>query len=502
MQFSSANNKILFLICFSVLGCSPRKRKEAIIPVEQNIQLDKSILDISVVAKGLNVPWEITWGPDDKIWMTEQHGEISKIDPKTGEKKRILEIKEVWKDRTTGLLGMAIHPNTREYPYVFVDYTIKDNKKIFSKLVRYTIQQDTLINPKTLLVIPGNTGHNGSRLAISPNGKLLWATGDAANYKNAQNDESLNGKILRLNIDGTVPENNPVEGSYVWAKGFRNMQGLVFSKRGFLYTSEHGDALEDEVNLIVKGGNYGWPNIEGIHDTEEEKKYAEKYNTIEPLLSWTPTIAPAGMTHYGSNNIPEWENSLLLTTLKARSLRVLKLNNDGTKILSENIFLENEYGRLRSVCVSPNGDIYVSTSNKDWNPYSKPVGFDDRILKISKASKITSERVSKGKLASENNSIDNIDQLYSIYCGSCHKDDGSGVQGSFPALKGSPIVLGNKGDLIKVFLKGKKTENKPEQMPAFKFLNDDEGAAILTYIRKNWGNNAEPIQASEIKKLR
>src|SRR5690606_17609261 len=254
------------------------------------------------------------------------------------------------------------------------------------------------------------------------------ATGDAANYKNAQNDESLNGKILRLNIDGTVPENNPVEGSYVWAKGFRNMQGLVFSKRGFLYTSEHGDALEDEVNLIVKGGNYGWPNIEGIHDTEEEKKYAEKYNTTEPLLSWTPTIAPAGMTHYGSNNIPEWENSLLLTTLKARSLRVLKLNNDGTKILSENIFLENEYGRLRSVCVSPNGDIYVSTSNKDWNPYSKAVEFDDRILKISKASKITSERVSKGKLASENNSIDNIDQLYSIYCGSCHKDDGSGVE--------------------------------------------------------------------------
>ncbi|WP_148233489.1 PQQ-dependent sugar dehydrogenase [Pseudopedobacter saltans] len=502
MSSNSTNNKVLFLICFSLLGCSPRKRKEAILPVEQNIQLDKSILDISVVAKGLNVPWEITWGPDDKIWMTEQHGEISKIDPETGDKKRILEIKEVWKDRTTGLLGMVIHPNIKEYPYVFVDYTIKNDKNIFSKLVRYTIQRDSLISPKTLLVIPGSSGHNGSRLAISPNGKLLWATGDAQKFQNAQNEKSLNGKILRLNIDGTVPENNPVKGSYVWAKGFRNMQGLTFSKNGLLYTSEHGDALEDEVNLITREGNYGWPNIEGVHDTEDEKKYAEKYNTIEPLLSWTPTIAPSGLTYYGSDNIPEWKNSLLLATLKARSLRVLKLNDDGTKILSDNIFLENEYGRLRGVCVSPKGDIYVSTSNKDWNPYSKPLESDDRILKISRANKISSAKVLKGKVASENTNIDNIDQLYSIYCGSCHKDDGSGVEGSFPALKGSSIVLGDKGNLIKVFLKGKKTENKPEQMPAFKFLSDEEGAAILTYIRTNWGNSAGAIQASEIKKMR
>ncbi|MFD1632127.1 PQQ-dependent sugar dehydrogenase [Pseudopedobacter beijingensis] len=494
--------KILFLLYVIVLGCNPQKAKRRIIPVEKNIQLEKSVLDISVVAKGLNVPWEITWGPDNKIWITEQHGEISKLDPETGEKHRILEIKEVWKDRTTGLLGMAIHPNVKENPYVFVDYTVKNNGKIFSKLVRYTIQRDTLIKPTTLLIIPGSTGHNGSRLAISPNGKLLWATGDAQKGGNAQNEKSLNGKILRINIDGTVPENNPIQGSYVWAKGFRNMQGLVFSKRGFLYTSEHGDALEDEVNLIVKGGNYGWPNIEGIHDIEEEKEYALKNNTIEPLLSWTPTIAPSGITYYGHKTIPEWENSLLLATLKARSLHVLKLNDDGTKILSDNIFLENEYGRLRSVCVSPEGDIYVSTSNRDWNPYSKPIEADDRILKISKAARVTSDKVLKGKLASENKTIENIDQLYSVYCGGCHKDDGSGVEGTFPALKGSSLVQGSKESLIKVFLKGKKTENKAEQMPSFKFLNDDEGAAILTYIRKNWGNKAEPIQASEIKGLR
>lgn len=502
-MLNGVNSKILFLLCFSFLGCNSSRKEELINPIEQNIQLDQSVLDISIVANGLNVPWEIAWGPDDKIWMTEQHGEISKVDPATGEKKRILEIKEVWKERTTGLLGMAIHPNVKEHPYVFVDYTVKDEKqKIFSKLVRFTIQNDTLIQPKTLLVIPGSTGHNGSRLAISSKGKLVWATGDAQQFQNPQSEKSLNGKILRLNIDGTVPDDNPIKGSYLWAKGFRNMQGLTFSKKGFMYTSEHGDALEDEVNLIMRGGNYGWPNIEGVHDTDEEKNFAKKYRTIEPLLSWTPTIAPSGMAFYGHKNIPEWENSLILTSLKARSLRVLKLNDEGTKILSDVILLENEYGRLRSVCVSPRGDVYVSTSNRDWNPYSKPTEADDRILKISKAAKISAEKVLKGKLASESNKIENIGQLYSTYCGSCHKDDGSGVLGSFPALKKSTMVLGSKEDLIKVFLQGKTTINKPEQMPAFKFLNDDEAAAILTYIRKNWGNNAEQITPSEIKKLR
>src|SRR5690606_10585346 len=175
------------------------------------------------------------------------------------------------------------------------------------------------------------------------NGKLLWATGDAQKKDSPQNIESLNGKVLRLNLDGSVPDDNPIKGSYVWAKGFRNMQGLVFSKRGYLYTSEHGDALEDEVNLIVREGNYGWPQIEGLHDTDKEKEFASANNAIEPLLSWTPTIAPAGLTFYGNKTIPEWENSLLLATLKARSLRVLKLNDEGTKIESEYIHLE-DYG--------------------------------------------------------------------------------------------------------------------------------------------------------------
>ena len=494
---------LLFLTGTALLSCtSEKKETEQFRKAEINIRLEQSILEVSTVAEGLNVPWEILWGSDDMLWITEQHGDISKINPSTGEKKRIFTIPEVWKNRTTGLLGMVIHPDIKSNPYVFVDYTVKRGKKIVSKLVRYTLLRDTLISPKVLLVIPGSSGHNGSRLAISPKGKLLWATGDAQKGSKAQNIKSLNGKILRLNIDGSVPEDNPVRNSYVWAKGFRNMQGLTFSNRGYLYTSEHGDALEDEVNLILKGDNYGWPDIEGIHDTEEEKIYALRKTTKEPLLSWTPTIAPAGIAFYGNSAIPEWQNSLILSTLKGRSLRVLKLNQEGDKITDDNIFLENEFGRLRSVCMSPDGEIYVSTSNRDWNPYSQPAASDDRILRIKRVSEIKSDKVITGKKATANTGIDNAEQLYAVYCGSCHKNDGSGIPGTFPALKGSALVSGKGADLIKIFLNGKKTPDKTEQMPGFKFLNDDEGAAILNYIRKNFGDKVGPIQASEIKKYR
>ncbi len=489
------------LFCFIGLTSCQQNSKTFAPILDNNIQLKETILAIEVVADSLNVPWEVASLGDDELIYTEQAGQVSVLNLSTGLKKLLLNIPEVYMKRTTGLLGMAVHPDYPSQPYVYLDYTIKEGKEISSKLVRYTLKHDSLTNAKLLLKIPGGNGHNGSRLAFSAKKRLIWATGDAQQYPNAQNTQSLNGKILRMNDDGSVPTDNPLKGSFVWAWGFRNMQGLTFSKRGQMYTSEHGDALEDEVNLITAKGNYGWPNIEGMHDQDNEIKYANANQTIEPIKSWTPTIAPAGLAYYGNNKIKEWQNSLLLCTLKGRALRMLKLNEAGNQITLDEIVFENIYGRIRAVCVATNGDVFFTSSNRDWNPYSAPAPTDDRIFRIRKVEKaIKKPLVTHSSL--EEGLVTDGKQLYNIYCASCHKDNGEGITGVFPGLRGSLIVKGEKNKLIDVFLNGLNTKKMDEKMPSFKFLSDEEGSAILTYIRKSWGNNGSEIDAEEINKKR
>lgn len=492
--------KLFYIVLSAYLFSGACTGDKNIIPVEANVKLDSTILGISVVARNMTVPWDLLWGPDNRLWFCEQKGNVYSLDTKTGEKKMLLKVPDVWYNRTAGLLGMALYNDTKRAPYLFIAYTVQENKKISSRLVRYTFREDTLTDPKLLLEIPGNKGHNGTRLAIAGE-KLFWATGDAQKSRNAQDTTSLNGKILRLNIDGSIPADNPVKGSPVWAWGFRNMQGLVFSEAGLLYMSEHGDASDDEVNLIQPGNNYGWPSIEGYEDKEEEKKAARSYHTIPPLKAWTPTIAPCGIVHYSSNKIPEWKNSLILTTLKGRSLRVLQLNKKGDSIVAERIYLEKKYGRLRDVCISPEGDVYVSASNRDWNPYNQPDKDDDRILRIHRVEKETTIPMT-GKLSTEASLLGNPKELYNIYCAGCHKEDGSGSPGVFTPLSGSKTVTGNKNVLIQVFLEGLKREGKTEQMPSFKFLSNEEAVSILNYVRNSWKNEADSINASDVERNR
>lgn len=494
------------LIAGLIVSCSGQKEHKQY-PLDANISLDSTMLAVTVVADSLVVPWDLQFIDNERLIYTEIEGIISQLDLTTGKKYQLVKIDEVYQKRTLGLLGMGIHPDFRTYPYVFVSYNTKVNDDIFSKLVRYTYKKDTLTNPKVLLTIPGSTGHNGARIIFSRNGKLLWATGDAHSKTFAQDSTSLNGKILRINIDGTVPDDNPIKGSFVWAWGFRNMQGLTVSNKGFIYTSEHGDAIEDEVNLIEPLQNYGWPQIEGKHDTPAEKAIASKNQRTEPVKSWTPVIAPAGLAFYNSNAIPEWKNTLLLATLKSQSLRVLKLDETGKQIISEQIFLEKHYGRLRAITVSPLGDIYITTSNKDWNPqpgFPKPS--DDRILKISKVKKALKNPLKAKKV--EVDTVLNAASLYNSYCASCHKENGLGVPGTFPPLAGAEQVTGAKEELIKIVLNGLsgkilvKGETYDQQMPAFDFLSDEELAKILTYVRRDFGNNKSEVNASDIKKTR
>jgi aldose sugar dehydrogenase len=224
--------------------------------------------------------------------------------------------------------------------------------------------------------------HNGSRIAVGPDKMLYISTGDAGSGERAQDRGSLNGKILRLTPDGRAAPDNPF-GDVVWSYGHRNPQGLVFHPTtGVLYETEHGPSDNDEINIIRRGGNYGWPNVHGRCDDDNfgERAFCAAHNVVEPLTTWTPTIAPTGADFYMSDRISGWRGTLLFTALSGALYRAT-LSPDGQRIASMEKLLTGRFGRLRDVLVAPNGDVYVATSNRDGR--GSPTSDDDRILRLS-----------------------------------------------------------------------------------------------------------------------
>jgi glucose/arabinose dehydrogenase len=326
----------------------------------------------SILVGNLNFPWEILWGPDNHIWLTERGGEISRVNPATGVVSPVFTINEVEPDGEGGLLGMALHPNFGTTPHVFVVYNYDDGGTYKEKVVRYTYNGTTLTTPTPVIDnIAASNIHNGSRLVIVSD-KLFISTGDASNPALSQDGSKLNGKILRLNLDGSIPGDNPSAGSPVWSSGHRNPQGLVFANN-ILYNSEHGADTDDEVNIIEKGRNYGWPDVRGLCNTGSEQTYCTNHNIKESISEWTPTIAVSGMDFYNHDEIPQWKNSLLVATLKNTRLMQLKLNPAHNEVEAVNEFFTGKYGRMRDVCISPEGRVYICTSNG---------GNNDRIIEV------------------------------------------------------------------------------------------------------------------------
>lgn len=331
-------------------------------------------LNAQVLTQQLTFPWEILWGPDNLLWITERGGKISRVNPASGQVGALLTIPDVQSQGEGGLLGMVLHPDFATSPEVFVAYNYSKNGTYTEKVVKYTYNGTALTNPVVLLDnIPAAGNHNGCRLAISPDKKLYITTGDAAAASQAQNLNSLLGKILRINLDGTLPADNPTAGSPIWSYGHRNPQGLVFANNR-LYSAEHGNTTDDEVNIIQKGRNFGWPNVEGYCSTGTEPAFCTTNNVAEPIQAWSPTIAPSGMDYYNNEMIPQWKNSLLLAVLKDSELLQLKLNAAGDRVETVTTFYKGTYGRLRDVCVAPNGKVYLITSN----------GSNDKIVMINK----------------------------------------------------------------------------------------------------------------------
>jgi len=340
-------------------------------------------LRVETVVTGLDTPWDLAWGPDGQIWVSERGGRISRVNPANGQRTTAGQLAGVAESGESGLMGIAFHPQFAAQPYLYAAYSYAAGGGVRNRLVRLRWDGQSLGTPELLVDgIPGAGIHDGSRLAVGPDDLLYMTTGDAANADHAQDRRSLAGKILRLTLTGQPAPGNPFANA-VYSFGHRNPQGLVFHPTtGALYVTEHGPGDNDEVNRIVAGGNYGWPAVHGFCDDDSggERAFCQANDVVEPLAAWTPTIAPAGADIYTADLIPGWTGSLLFAALKGAALYRLVLSPDGQRITARETLFERQFGRLRDVLVAPDGVVYLATSNRDGR--GRPAPDDDRILRV------------------------------------------------------------------------------------------------------------------------
>jgi len=334
------------------------------------------------VATGIQVPWEILWGPDDHIWVTERRGKVLRIEPESGNIEELLDLTgPVWSSSEPGMLGMCLHPDFENTPLVYIAYTYGSWPNVGERVSSFEYNGSILENEEILLNGIGANGiHNGSRLLILPDNTMLMSTGDTGDGgASSQNMNSLNGKMLRMNLDGSIPADNPDPSSYVYSWGHRNSQGLCMGnpETGLIYSSEHGQSNADEFNIIEPNRNYGWPTVQGFCNTGSENAYCTANNVKEPLEEWNPCIAVNGIEYYNHPAIPEWQNSVLMAVLgglgaQYERLTVLHMSEDGLTIDSEDQFFSSFNQRIRDVCVNPhNGAVYLAFNGTGY-PSSGP----------------------------------------------------------------------------------------------------------------------------------
>lgn len=337
-----------------------------------------------IVRDSLFIPWEMVYGPDNHIWFTQKNGYICRLNPDTRKIDTLYHETNTVIQSEGGMLGMALHPQFPTTPHVFVAYNYVDGSTYKERIVKYEYNGTALNNPQTILDdIDASNIHNGCRLLTDAN-YLYITTGDASATSNSQDINSINGKTLRVNFDGTIPADNPIAGNPAWSWGHRNAQGMVMVN-GRIFQTEHGDNVEDEVNIIEKGRNYGWPNVKGYCDQPSETTFCTDSNVKEPIKSWTPTLAVCGLDYYNHPLFPSLQNSLIMATLKDSKLYQLQLNSAMDTVTVVTVISAVNAGRLRDVCISPQGRIYISTSNSNASGSSKV----DKIIELYDPSSVS-----------------------------------------------------------------------------------------------------------------
>ncbi|MDO8521449.1 MAG: PQQ-dependent sugar dehydrogenase [bacterium] len=340
---------------------------------------------IEEVVSGLEVPWSIVWTSPTRMLIAERPGRLRVfVDGKLLDRP-LTTFHDVSSDGEEGLMGVALDPDyaTNHYLYACYAYTKEGGKEseMVGRMVRL-VDDGVAATIDRVLVdhIPSAQFHAGCRVAFGPDGKLYVTTGDATDGKLAQRLDSFAGKILRVNSDGSIPADNPFPDSRVWSFGHRNPQGIAWHpKTGVMYETEHGPSIfdgpagGDEVNLVVRGGNYGWPLVS--HEKTRD-------GTIAPLLLFTPAEAPASAMFYRGVALPQFTDNFFFGALKGEGLiRVIFDERDPSKVVRYEKLGDVRFGRIRAVAQGPDGAIYFSTSNRDGR--GAPTASDDRIFRIT-----------------------------------------------------------------------------------------------------------------------
>jgi glucose/arabinose dehydrogenase len=320
------------------------------------------------------VPWSLEFAPDGRLFVSERVGRVLIVNVTAGTYDVALVMDGVFASGEAGLLGLALDPGFAQNHLVYLYYSAATSTTTaVNRIVRYRESGSQLIERVLLLDnIPAGGIHDGGRLKFGPDGLLYATTGDAASQGQAQDVSSLAGKILRLNRDGTAAAGNRFS-SLVFSYGHRNPQGIDWHPTtGTMWSSEHGNVGNDEINTIASGLNFGWPRIEG-NDTFPGMEI--------PITFFNPSIAPSGAAFYRGNRIPQFTNNLFVGTLRGTHLLRLTLDDAGRRITGQERLLEGTFGRLRDVTMGPDGNLYVATNNRDGR--GTPATGDDRILRIA-----------------------------------------------------------------------------------------------------------------------
>ncbi len=377
---------IIFIIAFLFIPITnylkSRTRSQSEITSYSSITNTAKSVSMEIVAQGLEVPWSIVFTSPNRILITERPGSIRIIENNNLLVKPLISFPEVSSQDEEGLMGLTLDPDYDKNHYLYTSYAYPKGNNLVVKVVRLIDRGNSARVDRILIDnIPAAQFHAGSRIKFGPDNKLYITTGDATDKNLAQDTSSLAGKILRINSDGTIPGDNPFPESPVFTYGHRNSQGLDwYPNSEILYATEHGPSGfdgppgGDEINVIVKGKNYGWSLV-----SHEQNRIGLE----SPKLVFTPAIAPSAGLFYTGGMFPEYKNNFLFTQLKGEGIiRVIVNENDPTKIERFEEIPNINVGRIREIVQGEDGSIYFSTSNRDGRGDIREG--DDKIYRLTK----------------------------------------------------------------------------------------------------------------------
>ena len=344
-------------------------------------QNHQTVIDTKTIISGLGVPWGMTILPNDTMLINQREGRLSKLNLNTGAISTVSGLPAIKVKGQGGLFDVQISPDYSTTSWIYFSYSKDISGRGATTLSRARLQGNRLQDWQDLLITNSTTNtnvHYGGRIKFDYHGHLFLTVGERGVRRNAQDLSNHAGKILRLNLDGSIPSNNPFTNDNdaldeIWSYGHRNPQGLFYNTTTQqLWAIEHGPRGGDEINLIQAGRNYGWPVISyGMEYNKDVPvgKATAREGMEQAIKTYIPSIAPSGLIQYSGKAFPEWKNNLLTGSLKLRHLNRIVLNDDN--VATQEIRLMREVnGRIRNVIEDSNGWLYLSTD-------------DGRIIKVS-----------------------------------------------------------------------------------------------------------------------